>query len=255
MNGLLGQIHFSWHLSRLRRDGLRHTSRARAISRGSSLAFAVGIALLLTSSTSTAADGGSAEDAASPPKLRPHIAECGVASVYCALEELGIQATETDLRSHFTRVHGSDDLSSLTIEELVKVLNEYGVKASAVKVDPPDVDKVPTPAILYVSPQFRTRILGTGHFALLADVNEEFGTMIDLTMVGDGREDGVVEVHKGRLRNVWKGEAIVFNTNSVNLSRMFTNRNLELSAALLLAVSIFVGVGARRQSTKHSNQG
>jgi hypothetical protein len=209
-------------------------------------------AMVMLLACTAALAGDAAGDDSRPVQLRPHIASCGVASVYCALEELGVAVDQADLEARFRRVHGNDDLSSLTVEELVQVLRQFGVPAVAAKFDPPDVDRVPTPAILYVAQQFRSRVLGTGHFAVLTGVNDEYGTMVDLTLVGEGREDGVVEVHKGRLRSVWKGEAIVLRGNSVVPAGLFSNRNLSLSALLLFALTLYFGIGGASPIRKTS---
>lgn len=225
-------------------------ARSNATCRTYCVAAALAVVACMPAPVVCVADGDVAATEAGPPKPMPRIAECGVASVLCALEELGIPVSQPELEEQFRIVHGGDDLSSLSVEALVEVLTHYGVKASAVKFEPANVDKVPLPAILYISPQFRSRVLGTGHFAVLTDVNDEYGRIVDLTMVSEGREDGEVLVNKGLLRIVWKGEAILLSTPLTGLSRIFASRTLVCSAFVLLTVTLYASVGARRQFAK-----
>jgi hypothetical protein len=178
------------------------------------------------------------------------IPECGVASVYCALTELDIRVEFDELVKRFERVHGNSDLSSLSIQELIHVLRQYGVNASAVRFDAADIDDVPRPAILYTTPQLRSAILGTGHFAVLVDVQDAYATVIDLTMAGEGRPDGAVHVHKGRLRGIWKGEAILLGTQPFGFSGAFADRNLAVYALVLGTITAAFGMSTLRQISK-----
>jgi hypothetical protein len=88
--------------------------------------------------------------------------------------------------------------------------------------------------------------LGTGHFALLAEVHEEQATIIDLTLTGDEHPGGLVEVHKARLRNVWKGEAILL-TNSAYSRSHFSTDKLAVSAVVLAGLVSVAGVKTYRR--------
>jgi ABC-type bacteriocin/lantibiotic exporter with double-glycine peptidase domain len=187
-----------------------------------------------------------------PTTLAQRINECGVASVYCALGELGIPVRVEDIVERFTSIHGNNDLSSLSMQEVTQVLRQFGVSASAVRFDPADVDQVPIPAILYTAPRFRSEYLGTGHFAVLVQVHDDYATITDLTMVSADRPDGSVLVHKGRLRGVWKGEAILLSAQSTGLSRLFANRNLAGSACVLSIISIALGINTVRMKSNRA---
>lgn len=214
-----------------------------------------GLALLAAfcAQSAGAQENSRASAFATSPLNRPsaRIEDCGLASVYCALVELGIPVELESLIERFESIHGNSDLSSLSIQELVDVLKLYHVPATAVRFDAADIDQVPIPTILYTAPRFRSSFLGTGHFAVLVDVTDEFATIVDLSLVGEGREDGAVQVHKGRLRSVWKGEAILLSAQPSAVSRLFENRNLAASALVLLLISAVLCVSTIRKMSKN----
>jgi hypothetical protein len=167
--------------------------------------------------------------------------------VVAALVELGRPADPQDVAEKLRRIHGGDDLSSVSMQDLIEVLGEFQVPTTAVRFEPADVDRVPLPAILYTSPRMRSEFLGTGHFALLIDVRDDHATIIDLTLAGENRPDGLVKVHKGRLRNVWRGAAVLLSNAGLGIGSLVTTSNLALSAITLSALLGAMCLNIRRK--------
>jgi ABC-type bacteriocin/lantibiotic exporter with double-glycine peptidase domain len=211
------------------------------------LAIAFLTAIAAAGSIAAMSSASAAADGMQDMKLEPHISECGVASVYRFLAEVGIEVSPDDIGERFRQLHPGCDLASLSMKQLVDVLHSYGMVASAVRYRPARIDDLPVPAILFVKPQPRARVLGTGHFAVLTSVGREYATVIDLTQVNKGRDGGVVHVDKRRVRTIWNGEAILVSPPNRWSAWLFSDRSLGYSAATLLATAIVAATSTWRK--------
>ncbi len=130
---------------------------------------------------------------------------CGPAALQAFLRALGHKTTEADVMGACRHVARRDDLRYMSVDELVRAARALGAAVTAVRIEPPEHELLPIPAILYLeAPSRGGSDLVLGHFVLIVGKGRN-----DVLIYDPTTNDPPRRVPLAPLYAHWSGVAIV----------------------------------------------
>ncbi len=197
----------------------------------------------------TSVHGGEVDDQAS--LSAEEIPECGVASVYCVLNLLDVEAPLEDIRQRFVAHNHSADLRALSMEDLRHVLSTYSLNPTVVRVTDRTVDHITPPAILYFPRYDQADRKDIGHFVVLESFDETKVRLLDLSLP-ENLFGGIATMDKDSLSKHWEGEAIVLDVNNEGAPASYVRILPKVLTPLLATIFVYLCVTSFNRKNVHA---
>jgi ABC-type bacteriocin/lantibiotic exporter with double-glycine peptidase domain len=181
--------------------------------------------------------------AAAAPEVGPgaqELPDCGAASVYAILKLHGRPEPLSRIEARFLELSPGANLKRLSLLELRKCIESFGLHAASIQVAPGDLASTPTPAIIFIpfrKPEGPNADDAPGHFLVLHRVNGGSAELID---VHGGTSRSRFTVPLAQLGEVWNGVALVVSTEPIEAPPFALGRGLTISLCSLTAAAILL---------------
>ncbi len=130
---------------------------------------------------------------------------CGPASLNAFFRAVGRPVPWEQIVAACQEASHRDDVTYMSVAELVAAARTLGLSLTPIRIEPPDHELLPTPAILYLEPTGRAGPHPMlGHFAVLVDKGPHHVGILDITL-----SDQVQDVPLAVLYAHWSGVALV----------------------------------------------
>jgi ABC-type bacteriocin/lantibiotic exporter with double-glycine peptidase domain len=183
------------------------------------------------------------------------IPECGIASLYCALQMLGRNVPLHDVTARVENLTTGGDGSQLSMKQLREVVESYGLYAASVRARPETIHSLHVPAILFLAPPDWRDRGDVGHFIVLEKVDAAGAHVVDVSFprsIPTGRT--VIKLTD--LPKVWAGEALLVDTRPIQMrtaSRLAPISTFVLAGILLGLIATIFLRGTRASDTVRSD--
>jgi ABC-type bacteriocin/lantibiotic exporter with double-glycine peptidase domain len=163
-----------------------------------------------------------------------------VASVYAILKLHGRPEPLNGIEARFLELNPDANLKRLSMLELRKCLESYGLHAASVTMAPEALALTPTPSIIYLpfeEGERRNADDAPGHFLVLNRVTGEIAELIDLNA---GKSRSRVVVPLAKLAEAWSGVALITSTEPIEAPPTPTWWGLVVTLCILTATALFL---------------
>lgn len=155
--------------------------------------------------------------------------DCGVGCIYGALKECGRETSLREIEQRLFELDPDTDLSKLSLAQIRRAVESFGLQARSVRVDLRYPEAIPTPAILYIDRDELGNVAPIGHVVLVRATTREGATISDLQVFGR-----TVSVPRDLLVKVSDGRAVLVSEKPIRLPIPW----VPLTGGLLLLVSL-----------------
>lgn len=130
------------------------------------------------------------------------VPECGIAAVWTYLRHLGhAEIGSRDVTDRCRELYPTTDLSMLSLEQLRRLLDSFGVNAYCCKSRSREISDVTRPAILYLdSGHGNASGSSAGHFVLFVSVHGDQVEFVDFTTFAEAQQ-----MDRATFNRVWTG--------------------------------------------------
>ncbi len=171
------------------------------------------------------------------------IPACGVSALYGACRLLGKTYSLEQVEGALKQVNPGVDTSQLSLYELRMGAQSLGLHALSVKMATSELNKVPTPAIMFFRPEKIGKKEKIGHYALLRNIDKDKAEVLDFNYFFNSLWIPLLD-----LKEIWDGECLLLSNAEIKLPRYETNIYLWIGFGILIFIIIFSAIFLRKKN-------